>query len=203
MDDPLLYFKNCFFVLVVHFFIVHNDGSTQDISSDPDLSPNVENFYPNNFITNGLGLILHYKSIGYTLINNGKYLIANGDTSTNVIQWKFGSPENYDYDGTKNANCVHRSGASAASSNGILISYVMSHFKNQFLNSESANLFTFFLFLLFSMLKKVLIEIIGKKCHYYCFLTPKSQFAALKKQQISRKINGRFKYDSGTTGVPF
>ena len=146
MDDPLLHFKNCFFVLVVHFFLVHNDGSTQDISSEPDLSPNVENFYPNNFITNGLGLISDYDSIGYTLINNGKDLIANGDTSTNVIQWKFGSPENYDYDGTKNTYCVHQYGASAASSNGMLISYVISHFET---HSRILNLPIFLLFFLF------------------------------------------------------
>ena len=112
-------FQNYLFVLVVHFFIVHNDGSTQDISSDPDLFPNVVKHYPNNFITNGQGLISDYNSIGYALINDGEDLIANGDTSMNVMQWKFGSTENYEYDGTKNTNCVHQYGGSAASSNGM------------------------------------------------------------------------------------
>ena len=60
-----------FFVSVAHFFLVHNDGSTQDISSDPALSPNVENVYPDNFITNGLGLISGYDSIGYALTDIG------------------------------------------------------------------------------------------------------------------------------------
>ena len=84
------------------------------------MSPNVEKVYPDNFITNGPGLILGYNSIGYALINDGEDLIANGDTSTNVMQWKFGSPENYEYDSTKNTNCVHQYGGSAASENGML-----------------------------------------------------------------------------------
>ena len=87
---------------------------------DPELSPNVEKVYPDNFITNGPGLISGYNSIGYALINDGEDLIANGDTSTNVMQWKFGSPENYEYDSTKNTNCVHQYGGSAASENGML-----------------------------------------------------------------------------------
>ena len=83
------------------------------------MSPNVEKVYPNNFITNGQGLISGYNSIGYTLINDGEDLMANGDTSMNVIQWKFGSPESYEYDGTQNTNCVHQYGGFAASSNGM------------------------------------------------------------------------------------
>ena len=113
---------------------MHNDGSTQDISLDPELSPNVENVYPNNFITNGPGLTLGYNSIGYAFINDGEDLIANGDTSTNVMQWKFGSPENYEFDSTKNTNCVHQYGGSAASSNGMFITILYvdhSHVNNQ------------------------------------------------------------------------
>ena len=108
-----------FFVSVLHFFLVHNDGSTQDISSDPTLSPNIENVYPDNFITDGPGgLFSGYDTIGYTLINNGRYLIVNGDNSKRAIRWEFTSTENYEPDNTRRPNCVHKQGDSASSSNG-------------------------------------------------------------------------------------
>ena len=107
-----------FFVSVAHFFLVHNDGSTQDMSSDQELSPIMENVYPDNFITNGPGLVSGYETIGYTLINDGRSLIANGDNSKRVIRWEFASQENYETVGAKNTDCVHRYGDSASSSNG-------------------------------------------------------------------------------------
>ena len=107
-----------FFVSVAHFFLVHNDGSTQDISSDQGLSPIMENIFPDNFITNGPGLDSDYNTIGFTLINDGRNLIANGDNSKRVIRWEFASSENYETDGTIKPNCVHKHGDSASSSNG-------------------------------------------------------------------------------------
>ena len=107
-----------FFVSVAHFFLIHNDGSTQDVSSDQGMSPIMENIFPDNFITNGPGLASGYDTIGYTLINDGKNLIANSDNSKRVIQWEFGSSENYETDGTIKPNCVHKHGDSASSSNG-------------------------------------------------------------------------------------
>ena len=110
-----------FFVSVAHFFLVHNDGSTQDISSDQGLSPNMENIFPGNFSQSdfsGPGLGSGYDTIGYTLINDGRNLIANGDNSKRVIRWEFASSENYETDGTIEPNCKHEHGDSASSSNG-------------------------------------------------------------------------------------
>ena len=107
-----------FFLSVAHFFLVLNDGSTQDMSSDQELSPIMENVYPDNFITNGPGLVSGYETIGYTLINDGRSLIANGDNSKRVIRWEFASSENYETDGTIEPNCKHEHGDSASSSNG-------------------------------------------------------------------------------------
>ena len=108
---------------MLHYFIVHENGDTDDYSTNQALSPNVENFYPNNFATtpgeNGnTGLVTGYNSIGYALIDNGQTLIANGDTSKRVIEWKFGSSENYNYAGDLSPTCTHRLGGSATSSNG-------------------------------------------------------------------------------------
>ena len=88
----------------------------------------METIFPDNFITNGPGLASGYDTIGYTLINDGKNLIANSDNSKRVIQWEFGSSENYETDGTIKPNCVHKHGDSASSSNGNPINFLKFNF---------------------------------------------------------------------------
>ena len=68
----------------------------------------MENIFPDNFITNGPGLDSDYNTIGFTLINDGRNLIANGDNSKRVIRWEFASSENYETDGTVVCIKVHK-----------------------------------------------------------------------------------------------
>ena len=84
----------------------------------PKIIPNI---FPGNFSQpdfSGPGLRSGYDTIGYTLINDGRNLIANGDNSKRVIRWEFASSENYETDSTIKPNCVHEHGDSASSSNG-------------------------------------------------------------------------------------
>ena len=70
---------------------------------------------------------------GYGFVNNGKTLVVNSDSSTNVIQWKFRSSEDFEYDGTRDSHCIHLFGATATASNGKLsIDSICSVFRHNF-----------------------------------------------------------------------
>ena len=89
----------------------------EDWSLDKINSPPVNNVYPEDF-SSYEPMKRPYHVLGYGFVDNGKTLVLNKDNSKNVIQWKFRSSENYEYDGTRDTNCIHQYGATATASNG-------------------------------------------------------------------------------------